>query len=74
MFSPAGHRKFSLDMLTVNGTDLIRTFALEPGKVVGTTLKALFEKVLEDPDLNDRETLLNLAGEMLQRPRGESSE
>jgi tRNA nucleotidyltransferase (CCA-adding enzyme) len=74
MFSRAGQQEFSLAMLAVNGTDLMREFNLEPGKVVGTTLKALFEKVLEDLDLNNRETLLNLAGEMLQRPRGGGTE
>ena len=50
--------------LAVDGNDLIR-IGLSPGKELGGILKALHEKVLDDPALNAKDTLLQLAKEML---------
>jgi len=50
--------------LAVGGADLIEALGLESGPEVGRILKALLEEVLEDPGRNDRETLMELAGEM----------
>ena len=43
--------------LAVNGSDLIAA-GMKPGKEIGETLKCLLELVLDDPELNNRELLL----------------
>lgn len=45
--------------LKVTGRDLIE-IGMKPGKEMGETLRYLLECVLEDPDKNDRETLLHI--------------
>lgn len=47
----------SLKTLAVGGNDLMAA-GVEPGKEVGEALKALFSMVLEDPSMNEKETLL----------------
>jgi poly(A) polymerase/tRNA nucleotidyltransferase (CCA-adding enzyme) len=47
--------------LAVDGFDLIRELDLEPGPVLGRILDDLLERVIADPALNDRPTLLLLA-------------
>ncbi len=49
----------SLKDLAVNGRDIIE-FGIKPGPAVGETLKLLLDTVLEEPEKNDRETLLNM--------------
>ena len=46
--------------LKVDGQDVMRTLGLKPGPKVGQVLNDLLEKVLDDPNLNERETLLRL--------------
>lgn len=46
--------------LKINGTDVMEQLQIPPGKKVGAVLNALLEKVLDQPELNDRETLLKL--------------
>ena len=53
---------FSLSALAVNGTDLIRN-GFSPGKEIGGLLNWLLEAVMEDPSLNQKETLLQMAGQ-----------
>ncbi|RMD86101.1 MAG: HD domain-containing protein [Candidatus Dadabacteria bacterium] len=50
--------------LAVNGHDLIE-LGYKEGKKLGKALKKLEEAVLDDPSLNERETLLSLAKEYL---------
>lgn len=50
--------------LAINGRDLIG-LGLPPGPQFTSILNALMEKVIEDPSLNERETLLTLAQGML---------
>ena len=50
----------SLKGLAVTGSDLIAV-GMKPGKEMGEVLHKLLEQVLEDPDLNEKETLLKLA-------------
>ncbi len=50
----------SLKDLCVNGKDLMDELSIAPGKEIGTVLNALLEAVLDDPKLNDRETLLEI--------------
>lgn len=47
--------------LAINGNDLIKELSIKPGKKLGNILNYLLDKVLDDPTLNTRETLINLA-------------
>ncbi len=49
--------------LAINGNDLI-ALGMKPGKEMGETLKYLLDKVLENPELNERETLIELVKAM----------
>ena len=50
--------------LDIDGTDVMRILAIPPGPRVGEVLEALLERVLDDPKLNERETLAGLVREM----------
>lgn len=50
----------SLKNLAINGNDLIE-LGIEPGKKIGIILQDLFDCILEDPSLNTREKLLEIA-------------
>ena len=50
----------SLKDLAVNGKDLIQA-GLKPGKNLGTILNELFQCVLDDPQMNEKDKLLNVA-------------
>ena len=54
----------SLKELAVDGSDLIAA-GMKPGKNIGETLDYLLRRVLENPEYNNRETLLKLASERL---------
>ena len=59
----------SLKGLALGGRDLIKA-GIAPGPGLGEILNALLEKVLDEPYLNRRETLLKLALEMqAQEPK-----
>ncbi len=49
-----------LQDLAVNGNDLL-DIGFKPGRVIGLLLKDLLDIVLDDPEKNNRETLLSLA-------------
>ncbi len=51
--------------LVINGDDLIAEFGLAPGPVIGLILDELLDRVIADPGLNDRPSLLVLAQSML---------
>lgn len=53
----------SLSDLAIDGGDL-KLLGLRPGPRFGDVLRALRDRVLEDPSLNERETLLRLAREL----------
>jgi hypothetical protein len=55
--------------LAVNGADLIDELGLGPGPTIGILLDELLERVIADPDVNDRPTLLLLAQAMLESER-----
>ncbi|CAN5155360.1 HD domain-containing protein [soil metagenome] len=44
--------------LVIDGHDVMQELGIPPGPEVGRIIKELFERVLDDPDLNVRETLL----------------
>lgn len=50
----------ALSQLAVDGNDLIE-LGMQPGPQIGQTLEALVQRVVDDPTLNDRDTLLSLA-------------
>jgi tRNA nucleotidyltransferase (CCA-adding enzyme) len=52
----------SLKQLALTGADLIRV-GYKPGKELGEKLEFLLQKVLEDPELNTQEKLLNILSE-----------
>lgn len=54
------HSALSLKELKVNGRDLMAA-GIESGKKLGAILNELFQTVLDDPAMNDREKLLELA-------------
>lgn len=49
----------SLKMLSVTGSDLIQA-GMKPGKELGEVLNRMLEIVLDDPEMNTKETLLSL--------------
>ena len=62
----ARNEAFSLKDLAVSGKDLIAS-GIKPGKYMGIILKELLEAVLDDPALNTREKLLEIAGKINER-------
>jgi poly(A) polymerase/tRNA nucleotidyltransferase (CCA-adding enzyme) len=48
----------SIHDLAIDGTDVMRELGLPPGPEVGRILKELFERVLDNPDLNARDSLI----------------
>jgi tRNA nucleotidyltransferase (CCA-adding enzyme) len=54
----------SVRELAIDGKDVMRELGIPPSRRVGEVLDALLEKVVEDPSLNVRETLLALVGGM----------
>lgn len=56
---------FSPRDLAIDGNDIMTALGLQQGPVVGRIINALFERVLDDPALNEREKLLELAKQEL---------
>ncbi|HHX01158.1 MAG TPA: CCA tRNA nucleotidyltransferase [Firmicutes bacterium] len=56
---------FSLADLAISGTDLIRELNLQPGPIIGQILTALLDRVLDEPQLNNRSQLLSTANELI---------
>ena len=55
----------SLKELQINGKDLIAE-GMKPGKRMGEILSSLLSEVLDNPSLNDRNTLLTMSKQMLE--------
>jgi poly(A) polymerase/tRNA nucleotidyltransferase (CCA-adding enzyme) len=61
--------------LVINGNDVMRTFDLQPGPVVGRVLNHLLEEILDDPEKNEQDTLLRIAaGYLKKNPPQDSTE
>ena len=60
----AAANAFSLRDLAIDGNDIMRELAILPGPEVGRILNVLFERVLDEPSLNTREKLIELAKAM----------
>lgn len=61
---------FSIKDLDINGSILQKKLNLTPGPVIGTILQELLESVLDDPDLNTREKLLEIAENFFEQQLG----
>ncbi len=57
--------------LDIDGHIIMTEFNLKPGPVIGRILNELLEMVLDDPDANNREVLLNKAREVYTAVSGE---
>jgi tRNA nucleotidyltransferase (CCA-adding enzyme) len=57
-------RAFNLRQLAVNGTDLMQALGIPPGPMVGVILNELLQAVLEDPALNEKTKLLEIAARL----------
>jgi len=64
---------FSLRDLAIDGNDLMADLGLPQGPEVGRIMRELFERVLDDPDLNSRESLLALARKIRGAPPPDAS-
>ena len=53
--------------LAIDGNDVMEHFNLKPGPIIGTILNHLLEEILDNPEKNDRETLLQLGEDFLQK-------
>jgi len=56
--------------LKINGRDLMTELGLAPGPILGEILEALLEAVVADPAVNERQALLALARDVVERRRG----
>ncbi|GHU88610.1 HDIG domain-containing protein [Spirochaetia bacterium] len=61
-----GSNAFSLKDLAVSGRDLLAA-GVKPGKYIGIILNELLETVVDDPESNTREKLLEIAGNLNKR-------
>jgi tRNA nucleotidyltransferase/poly(A) polymerase len=52
---------FGFSDLAIKGNDLITLFSLEPGPVIGKILAYLLDQALDDPSVNTREKMTELA-------------
>jgi poly(A) polymerase/tRNA nucleotidyltransferase (CCA-adding enzyme) len=64
---------FSVRDLDIDGNVIMSELGLKPGPVIGKILNELLELVLDNPDLNKRDILLQHAREVLDRLKTESS-
>ncbi|MDR3547866.1 MAG: HD domain-containing protein [Candidatus Pacebacteria bacterium] len=58
----------SVTMLKIDGNQLMETFHVKPGPVIGWVLNALLEDVLDDPNNNKEFYLMDKAKELIQLP------
>ena len=50
--------------MAINGKDLI-AMGMKPGKDLGNVLEQLFQQVLDQPELNQKEKLIELAHKIM---------
>jgi len=53
--------------LDINGNIIMDAFDLKPGPIIGAVLKELLELVLDNPEINDRDILLQEAADIYER-------
>ena len=52
--------------LAINGNDLMKAFNLSPGPRIGSVLTQLLELVLDTPEKNERDALIELARDLIE--------
>lgn len=60
---------FGVRDLAIGGRDVMQHLQLPPGRQIGDILAALLERVLDDPALNERDSLLSLSAGIVDRER-----
>ncbi|MEK7609320.1 MAG: HD domain-containing protein, partial [Patescibacteria group bacterium] len=71
MIEKVSRDPLTVGMLKVNGNDVMQMLGVEPGPKVGYILNALLEEVIDEPEHNSRERLLNRMKELNQLPLSE---
>jgi len=66
------HQPFEVTDLEIDGNDLIKSLGLKPGPVIGEVLQQLFEQVLENPEKNTKEFLLEEAKKIISSSSSQS--
>src|SRR3989338_8024273 len=61
----------SVTMLKIDGNRIMELFHVKAGPIIGWTLNALLEEILDDSDKNTEEYLNKRAGELLKLPEDE---
>lgn len=59
------HQPMDVTDLAINGHDLMQELQLAPGPILGKLLQQLLEQVLDHPELNTKDQLLQLATKLL---------
>ncbi|TFH39053.1 MAG: HD domain-containing protein [Chrysiogenales bacterium] len=62
---------FSVRDLDINGNILMKELGLTPGPIIGRILNELLEAVLDDPELNTREKLTDMARAIMLRDKND---
>jgi len=64
MVEKVSHDPISVKQLKLNGNDLMSELGVEPGPKIGAILAVLLSNVIDDPILNEKEKLIELAKEL----------
>ncbi|MDP3800380.1 MAG: HD domain-containing protein [bacterium] len=64
MIDKVSRDPLTVGMLKANGNDVMATLGVAPGPKIGHILNALLEEVIDDPERNNREYLLNRMKEL----------
>jgi len=65
---------FTVRDLDIDGNIIMQEFGLKPGPLIGKILNELLEAVLDDPGLNERETLLAMTRAVIEKKTPGSEE
>jgi len=60
----SGAAAVKTNQLAINGRDVMEELGIKPGAEVGVILRALLDRVMDEPTLNNRESLLKLVPEV----------
>jgi len=64
MVEKVSNDPLSAKQLKINGNDLMKEIGIDPGPKIGAILDVLLSRVIDDPALNERESLLESAREL----------
>lgn len=59
------HQPFAIKDLAIDGNMLIEELGMKPGPEIGKVLNSLFEEVVENPELNEKQVLMEKARELV---------